>query len=72
MLYQYRNSYFDKDIKILSNKELYQIGKVSGHWVNLPAKCSNLVYAHNLEKIIIISYILNIYMKGDIHEQFKS
>ena len=44
MLYQYRNSYFNKDIKTLSNIELYQIGKVSGHWVNLPAKCSNLVW----------------------------
>ena len=44
MLYQYRNSYFNKDIKILSNKELYQIGKLSGHWVNLPAKCSNQVW----------------------------
>ena len=44
MLYQYRNSYFDKDIKILSNIELYQIGKVSEHWSNLPAKCSNLVW----------------------------
>ena len=44
MLYQYRNSYFDKDIKTLSNIELYQIGKVSGHWVNLPAKCSNHVW----------------------------
>lgn len=44
MLYQYRNSYFNEDIKILSNKELYQIGKVSEHWGNLPAKCSNLVW----------------------------
>ena len=57
MLYQYRNSYFNK--QPISNIELYQIGKVSEHWVNLPAKCSNLVYAHNLEKIIIISYTLN-------------
>ena len=44
MLYQYRNSYFNEDIKTLSNIELYQIGKVSEHWVNLPAKCSNLVW----------------------------
>ena len=44
MLYQYRNSYFNEDIKPLSNIELYQIGKVSGHWSNLPAKCSNQVW----------------------------
>ena len=44
MLYQYRNSYFNKDIKPLSNIELYQIGKGCEHWSNLPAKCSNLVW----------------------------
>ncbi len=44
MLYQYRNSYFNKDIKILSNIELYQIGKGCEHWVNLPVKCSNQVW----------------------------
>ena len=42
MLYQYRNSYFNQ--QTLSNIELYQIGKVSEHWSNLPAKCSNLVW----------------------------
>jgi len=42
MLYQYRNSYFNK--QPISNQELYQIGKVSEHWVNLPAKCSNQVW----------------------------
>ena len=44
MLYQYRNSYFNKEQPLLSNIELYQIGKRSEHWVNLPAKCSNQVW----------------------------
>ncbi len=44
MLYEYRNSYFDKAITPLTNKELYLIGKGSEHWSNLPAKCSNLVW----------------------------
>ncbi len=42
MLYEYRNSYFDN--KTLTNTDLYRIGKESCHWVNLPAKCSNLVW----------------------------
>lgn len=42
MLYQYRNSYFNK--QPISNIELYQIGKGCEHWVNLPAKCSNQVW----------------------------
>lgn len=44
MLYEYRNSYFDNDIKTLTNTELYRIGKECEHWNNLPAKCSNLVW----------------------------
>ena len=43
MLYEYRNSYFNKD-NTLSNTELYRIGKESEHWPNLPAKCSNHVW----------------------------
>jgi hypothetical protein len=43
MLYRYRTSYFDNDVKTLTNTELYRIGKESEHWGNLPAKCSNLV-----------------------------
>jgi len=42
MLYQYRNSYFNK--QPISNIELYRIGKGCEHWVNLPAKCSNHVW----------------------------
>jgi putative transposase len=51
MLYEYRNSYFDKDIKNLTNTELYRIGKESCHWVNLPAKCSNHVWMQLITNI---------------------
>ena len=44
MLYEYRNSYFNKDANTLTNTELYHIGKGSEHCDKLPAKCSNQVW----------------------------
>lgn len=69
MLYEYRNSYFNKDINTLSNTELYHIGKESEHWDKLPAKCSNQVWMQLTDNISSYWAAIKSYNKNP--EKFK-